>query len=149
MIADGQEFFGVECSGQLKVLTQVGAKAAHLHTNHCFDPVLRSRERVPRTSSTFDRLNMATTLYVQQRPSDLDGLWHLLGSHEGRPRSICSHLEELARPSELGGDPSASKTCGRLAMELATGRMRLASGCSDGEAPLDISVNRAVQARPV
>ncbi|HET6584446.1 MAG TPA: C45 family peptidase, partial [Nannocystaceae bacterium] len=66
MIADGNEFFGVECSGQLKVLTQVGGKAAHLHTNHCFDPVLRTRESVARVSSTFDRLDMATTLYVQQ-----------------------------------------------------------------------------------
>src|SRR4029453_1874939 len=66
MIADGREFFGVECSGQLKVLTQVGARAAHLHTNHCFDPVLRARERVGPTSTTFERLNMATTLYAQQ-----------------------------------------------------------------------------------
>ena len=41
MLADGREFFGVECSAQLQVLTQVGAGAAHLHTNHCFDPVLR------------------------------------------------------------------------------------------------------------
>jgi len=133
MIADGRDFFGVECSGELKVLTQVGAKAAHLHTNHCFDPVLRSRENVARESSTFDRLNMATTLYVQQRPHDLDGLWRLLGSHDGRPRSICSHLDEL------GEVPGAARTCGRLAMELATGRMRVASGCSDGEAPVEVT----------
>ncbi len=137
MIADGSDFFGVECSGELKVLTQVGAKAAHLHTNHCFDPVLRAREAVPKVSSTFDRLNMATTLYVQQRPDDLQGLWRLLASHDGRPRSICSHLDEAR------GDPSASKTCGRLAMELATGRMRLASGCSDGESPVEITLSRA------
>jgi isopenicillin-N N-acyltransferase like protein len=137
MIADGREFFGVECSGELKVLTQIGAKAAHLHTNHCFDPVLRGREAVPRVSSTFQRLDVATTLYVQQRPDDLDGLWRLLASHDGRPRSICSHLDEAR------GDPSASKTCGRLAMELATGRMRVASGCSEGESPVEITLARA------
>jgi isopenicillin-N N-acyltransferase like protein len=141
MIADGDEFFGVECSGQLKVLTQVGAKAAHLHTNHCFDPVLRMRENVARASSTFDRLNMATTLYVQQRPTDLDGLWRLLASHDGRPRSICSHLDEER------GDASASKTCGRLAMELATGRIRLARGCSDAEQqerPVEVRIDPSV-----
>lgn len=140
MIADGADFFGVECSGELKVLTQVGAKAAHLHTNHCFDPVLRTREAVPKVSSTFERLNMATTLYVQQRPEGLDGLWRLLASHDGRPRSICSHLDHL---DHARGDPSGSKTCGRLAMELATGRIRMASGCSDGESPVEITRSRA------
>jgi isopenicillin-N N-acyltransferase-like protein len=138
VIADGRDFFGVECSGELKVLTQVGAKAAHLHTNHCFDPVLRAREQVPRASSTFERLNTATTLYLQQRPRDLESLWALLASHAGRPRSICSHLDEV------DGDPRAEKTCGRLAMEPLAGRVRVASGCSDGEVPLDLSLDRSV-----
>ena len=35
-IADGRDFFGYETSGRRK-----GPRAAHLHTNHCFDPVLR------------------------------------------------------------------------------------------------------------
>ena len=134
MIADGREFFGVECSARIKVLTQVGARAAHLHTNHCFDPVLRSHENVARASTTFDRLNMATTLYVQQRPTDLDGLWRLLGSHDGHPRGICSHLDEI------DGDPTRSKTCGRLAMELWSGRMRAAAGCSRDEQTVELRV---------
>lgn len=137
MIADGADFFGVECSGELKVLTQVGARAAHLHTNHCFDPVLRTRERVPAGSTTHARLDVASTLYVQQRPRDLDGLWTLLGSHEGYPRSICSHKVEL------GDDPSASKTCGRLAMQPSAGRMRVAAGCSKDDAPVDLQLARA------
>ncbi|MFO0637215.1 MAG: C45 family peptidase [Nannocystaceae bacterium] len=69
MIADGRAFFGVECSGELKVLTQVGPKAAHLHTNHCFDPVLRGRERLVPGTTSFARLDMATTLYAQQQPA--------------------------------------------------------------------------------
>ncbi|MBC8074278.1 MAG: hypothetical protein IAG13_38520 [Deltaproteobacteria bacterium] len=138
MIADGNDFFGVESSGELKVLTQVGARAAHLHTNHCFDPVLRTRERVPAGSTSFARLDMASTLYVQQRPRDIDGLWALLGSHEGYPRSICSHQHELDR------NPSSSKTCGRLVMEPTSGRMRAAAGCSREGEPVDVQLARSV-----
>jgi isopenicillin-N N-acyltransferase like protein len=132
MIADGQRFHGVECSGELEVLTQKGARAAHLHTNHCFDPVLRQRERVPARSSTFNRLNMATTLYAQQRPTTFEALWALLGSHDGHPRSICSHL------SEQEGDLSHSATCGRMLMRPLDGVMRVARGCSRTGRSLDL-----------
>lgn len=134
MIADGHAFYGVECSGAHKVLTQSGPKAAHLHTNHCFDPVLRTCEAVPRVTTTFARLNMATTLYAQQRPRDLEGLWSLLGSHDGEPRSICTHVD--------GDDPSASRTCARIAMLPAQGRMRVALGCSREGEPLELRLDR-------
>jgi isopenicillin-N N-acyltransferase like protein len=128
MIADGERFYGVECSGELAVLTQKGARAAHLHTNHCFDPVLRQRERVSPRSSTFHRLNMATTLYAQQRPTTFEALWALLGSHDGEPRSICSHLTDTC------DDPAAPVTCGRILMRPADRALRVAWGCSrDGE----------------
>jgi isopenicillin-N N-acyltransferase-like protein len=114
----------VECSGELKVLTQLGPRAAHLHTNHCFDPVLRQRETISRRSSTFDRLNMATTLYAQHRPRTPEALWDLLGSHDGYPRSICSHLDVAY------GDPAASKTCARLLMVPTAGEIWASAGCS-------------------
>jgi isopenicillin-N N-acyltransferase-like protein len=134
MIADGTDFFGVETSGELKVLTQVGPKAAHVHTNHCFDPVLRGRENVARDTSSFARLDMATTLYLQQRPRDLDGVWAILGNHDGHPRSICSHVDTVR------GDPSASRTCARMAMELWSGRVRVAPGCSTDDRPLELGL---------
>jgi len=135
MIADGREFFGVETSGELKVLTQVGPKAAHVHTNHCFDPVLRSRESVSRDTTSFFRLDMATTLYLQERPRDLAGVWSLLGNHDGHPRSICSHVDTVR------GDPGASRTCARLAMELWSGRVRVAPGCSADDRPLELHLD--------
>ncbi len=135
-IADGRDFFGYETSGQLKVLTQTGPRAAHLHTNHCFDPVLRQREAVPRGSTTFGRLNMATTLYAQQRPSTFDELWSLLGSHDGRPHSICTHQDEVH------GDDTYSRTCGRVAVRLRTGEMRVARGCSERDAGIDLKMTR-------
>lgn len=124
MLADGRDFFGVETSGKLKVVTQHGARAAHLHTNHCFDPVLRRHEAVPKTSTSFRRMELATTLYVQQRPKDAAGLWAMLSSHDGFPRSVCSHVAD-----DASGDPSASRTCGRMIMALATGDVLAGGGC--------------------
>ncbi len=136
-LADGRDFFGYETSGQLKVLTQTGARAAHLHTNHCFDPVLRQREAVPRGSTSFGRLNMATTLYAQHRPSTLDELWSLLGSHEGTAGTqLCTHQDEVHE------DDSYSRTCGRIAMRLRTGEVRAARGCSKRDAGLDLRLDR-------
>jgi len=136
-LADGRDFFGYETSGELKVLTQSGPRAAHLHTNHCFDPVLRQREAVPRGSTSFGRLNLATTLYAQHRPSTLDELWTLLGSHEGMPGTqLCTHQDEVT------GDDSYSRTCGRIAMRLQSGEVRVARGCSKRDAGLDVRLGR-------
>lgn len=136
MLADGREFFGIETSGALKVVTQNGARAAHLHTNHCFDPVLRKREAVPRASTSFRRMELATTLYVQQRPQTARGLWDLLSSHEGHPRSICSHV------GGEGEGPSASRTCGLLVMNLSAGRVLVGRGCGQASAPTELSLTR-------
>jgi isopenicillin-N N-acyltransferase-like protein len=97
MMADGREFFGVETSGKQKVVTQVGARAAHLHTNHCFDPVLRRCERVPRSArlSAHRAGDDAVRAAAAARPA---GLWTLLASHEGYPRSLCSHVGDEWRP---------------------------------------------------
>ena len=136
MMADGRAFFGVETSGQLKVVTQISAGAAHLHTNHCFDPVLRRRERVPRVSTTFRRFELASTLYVQQRPHDVAGVWAFLASHEGFPRSLCSHVDDAS------GDPSASRTCGLMVMQLAGGAVLAGAGCGQEAPPLRVTLGR-------
>jgi isopenicillin-N N-acyltransferase-like protein len=134
MMGDGRVFFGVETSGKQKVVTQVGARAAHLHTNHCFDPVLRKCERVPAVSTTFRRLEIASTLFVQQRPHDLEGIWTLLSSHDGYPKSLCSHIDE--------GDPSAAKTCGRMVLQLSTGEVWSSAGCGQQNPPRRLQLSR-------
>jgi len=136
MIADGRSFYGVECSARRKVVTQRGAKASFLHTNHCFDPSLRRAEKVSPASTTFRRMDLASTLFVQLRPRTIEDLWALLSSHEGYPRSICSHVDDA------GGDPSASRTCGGIAMALCGGRVRAAAGCLAGAVPIDTRVRR-------
>ncbi|MCA9659398.1 MAG: hypothetical protein KC486_13715 [Myxococcales bacterium] len=136
MIADGRDFYGVETSGAHKVLTQIGARATHIHTNHCFDPVLRQVEKVSPISTTFRRLEIASTLYVQQRPRTARDLWDFLCSHEGYPRSICSHVDDER------GDPSASRTCGRMVMDLASGEVLASRGCGQTNPPEVFTLDR-------
>ncbi len=68
-IVDAQNFSGMECAGGQVVRTQKGARTAHLHANHAFDPVLRAGERVVAASTSFDRTIDATTIYAQTRPA--------------------------------------------------------------------------------
>lgn len=69
MLADGRVFYGFEQLGDARILTRVGPKTGHVHANHCFDPSLRQREAIPRSAASFRRLELASTLYVQQRPA--------------------------------------------------------------------------------
>jgi hypothetical protein len=69
MLADGRVFFGIEQLGAERILTRVGPKTGHVHANHCFDPSLRQREATPRSAASFRRLELASTIYVQRRPT--------------------------------------------------------------------------------
>lgn len=134
VLADGHDYYGVEASAELKVLTQLGPRAAHLHTNHCFDPVLRRREAVRRGSTTFHRLNLVTTLYAQARPRDAEGLWSLLHTRDGSPGS------PLVDPPEPRGEATA--TCAVIVMRLRDGWMRVVRGGAHRSPPLELHVGR-------
>lgn len=138
MIADGRDFYGVETSGELEVLTQTGPRAAHLHTNHCFDPVLRKREAVPAASTTFHRLNHATTIYAQARPVTADALWDLFHGHDGGRGTLCIHPASDGESS----DPDATITCAVLSMRLRDGGIRVVQGCAARDEPVELSVQR-------
>lgn len=134
VLADGHDYYGVETSGELQVLTQLGPRAAHLHTNHCFDPVLRRREAVPRASTTFHRLNLATTIYAQQRPRDAEGLWSLLHTRDGTPGSLC--IDPRA------DEASAPATCAVIVMRLHDGWVRVVRGGEHRQPALELQVGR-------
>lgn len=136
MIADGTEFFGIETTGQHKVVTQRGPKTAHVHTNHCFDPKLRQYERVSPASTTFRRIELASTMYVQQQPETAREVYAFLSSHEGHPRSLCSHVDDES------GDPSASKTCGLMIMNLVGGTVLAKRGCGQIGEPSVVQMQR-------
>jgi len=78
MLADPGNYLGIEATPKIVVVTQRGAKASHIHTDHAFDPVIRKDERVRAGSDTFARMNATTTIFAQRRPHDADTLLAML-----------------------------------------------------------------------
>lgn len=112
LLADGRGLFGLEQLDAQTVLTRVSPKTGHVHANHCFDPALRQREGQPRSADSFRRMELASTLYVQQRPSTAE--------------QVLAFLAEV----ELASFPHAPEQRATLhfAHELASGRSWLRRG---------------------
>jgi hypothetical protein len=106
MLADGQNFLGIEQLGDARLLTRVGHKTGHVHANHCFDPSLRQREALPRSAPSFRRLELASTIYVQTRPATAEAVLAFFDEVE-----VAAFPDAEARASTL------------LAVEIATGRV--------------------------
>jgi isopenicillin-N N-acyltransferase-like protein len=49
-------------------------------------------------------------------------LWERLGSHEGYPKSVCTHMATPEKPHKM-------RTCGALAMDLRERTLLAAPGC--------------------
>jgi len=105
MLADGQNFLGFEQLGGERLLTRVGHKTGHVHANHCFDPSLRQREALPRSAPSFRRLELATTIYVQKRPTTAE--------------AVLAFFDEVEAAAFADAEARASTL---LAVELLTGR---------------------------
>lgn len=129
LIADPGAVFNVETTGRLQRLTHDDPARPYFHTNHYTHPDLLPRELPPHPASTtrdrWDRLAAASA------PASLEEAWALLGSHDGHPRSICSHMK--------GDDPSAARTCGALLCDLVGRRMLVAQGCVHDAPHLEVS----------
>lgn len=136
VLADREQFLALENSTTQTVLTQKGAKAAHLHTNHSFDPVLRQTEAIPRSSTTFARINTASTIYAQQRPASADALWALLHEHGAGPGSLCSH-----GGTQAPQDQPVTAAIG--VFSLAPAQLRIAAGCERRGRPVSLDVGAA------
>jgi hypothetical protein len=106
LLADGRGLFGIEQLDAQCVLTRVSPKTGHVHANHCFDPALRQREGLPRSADSFRRMELASTLYVQQRPSTAERVLEFL-----------AEVEQASFPSA----PERRATL-HFAHELASGR---------------------------
>jgi hypothetical protein len=105
MLADGRAFFGFEQLGGERILTRIGRKVGHVHTNHCFDPSLRQREARPRSPLSFRRLELASTIYVQRRPASAEAM-----------------LEFFAEVEEAAFEDPETRALTQWAVELETGR---------------------------
>jgi len=111
LVSDGEALFGLESDGPTLVLTRKGARTAHTHTDHFFDPVLRRHELRSDEASTYRRTELSTSVYVQRRPTQPHQVWDFL-----------SELDELRGAS---GDEARDRSTVNL-----FGRSALWVGCA-------------------
>jgi isopenicillin-N N-acyltransferase-like protein len=133
LLADGDVALGVETSGARKA-TVFRARwaetpgAAFVHTNHCHGAPTEAVSWVAPTSTTRERYAWLTASLAAAQVTGPPDLWRRLGTHDGYPRSVCTHLA-------TAGAPHAMKTCGGLLMELRPRRLHATPGCLHGATP--------------
>lgn len=127
-VADAHQAFSIECSGTRKVelpeTPTASGGAYRLHTNHCLDGGLQSLEALSPASTTHERFELASAMIQNEFPSSAEDMWALLSSHEGHPRSICSHVDDGL------GDPSVSRSCGAVVLDPLRRELWSRRGCA-------------------
>jgi isopenicillin-N N-acyltransferase-like protein len=133
-VADSNRAFGIETSGQLVELwseldmTRVGS--AFHHENHCLGTEVAKVSSIGATSTTLERHAYLETSLRQKPMTSGADLWTRLGSHDGFPRSVCTHL---STPES----PHAMLTCAGILMNLTQKRIWARAGCLHGESPTE------------
>lgn len=134
MIADDGHFVGIETAGRVKAVTQTGARATHVHTNHYFDPELLAHERLGPGSASHRRLDLATKLVDRYGPTTMKGVWEMLAGSKKRRRGLCVPGDD-ARPER-------PRTCGLIAMDLRGRSILVARGGGRGSPPENLHLGR-------
>jgi isopenicillin-N N-acyltransferase-like protein len=131
-VADRSRAFGIEASGTRRKLmweTEVRhASASYCHANHCLDPEIEARSKVPATSTTYERQQWLEQDLNREPVRDLDDAWRRLGNTDGWPKSVCTNM---ATPET----PHGVATCGAIAMNLETGELYVQQGFIHNVAP--------------
>lgn len=135
LVADPTAVYNVETTGRQYRLTHSDRTLPYWHTNHYRHPDLLPLEAtLSKASTTRERFAVLNQAFEAAPPQSIAEVWRLLGSHEGHPRSICSHV------AAGGGDPSASKTCGGVVLDLARRRVLAHRGCLNGFDPVEVEL---------
>lgn len=127
LVASEKRGYGVETSGVLKsvVFEAEWAKsgpASYVHTNHCVGEEVGRVSSIAPTSTTLERYAWLTKSVAERPVERAMDLFSRLGSHEGYPRSVCTHLASEAAPH-------AMLTCAGIVMDLSARRLWAAAGC--------------------
>jgi len=77
-VADRTAAFAIEASGTRRKQVFAGG-ASYCHTNHCFDPDVAARSKVPATSTTHDRMHWLERDLARAPVRDLADVWQRLG----------------------------------------------------------------------
>jgi isopenicillin-N N-acyltransferase-like protein len=135
LVADARRAYGIETSGRL---AEVWAEAdlsrpgsGFHHENHCLGRKVAQVSSIAETSTTLER-HAWIDASLRARPiAGLRDLWERLGSHDGYPRSVCTHLASAS-------SPHAMLTCAGIAMCLNERRIWAAAGCLHGKVPIEL-----------
>lgn len=131
LFADAHRVYGVETSGTRKHVVldrRFDQPVTYHHTNHCLSPEIGAVSNVAPTSTSHERF---TWLDASLRAAPLAGrrdLWARLGSHDGYPRSLCTHLADAE-------NPHAMKTCGAVVIDPRRRELWAHQGCVHGAEP--------------
>ncbi|GAB4196896.1 MAG: C45 family autoproteolytic acyltransferase/hydolase [Sandaracinaceae bacterium] len=132
LVADARRAYGIETSG---TLAEVWAEAdltrpgtGFHHENHCLGTVVAKVSSISPVSTTLARHAFLEASLSAHSIESGEDLWMRLGSHEGFPRSVCTHLA-----SETS--PHAMLTCAGLLLDLGRRRVLAHPGCIHGVTP--------------
>ncbi|MCB9709370.1 MAG: hypothetical protein H6714_11330 [Myxococcales bacterium] len=122
IVASEKFVYGIETSGSLKRIVYNGFPETYLHTNHCLDDEVSARTSLVSEGTSQERYDLMNRHLKDAPIRNINDMWRHLGSHDGYPRSICSHIASPAQPH-------ASRTCGAIVMELSSAQAWAAHGC--------------------
>lgn len=136
LIASATRAYGVETSGVLKGVvfdSRWERDEAFVHTNHCVGAEVAAVSSVAPTSTTRERYAWLAQSLAERPLAGAMDLFARLGSHEGYPRSVCTHLASEA-------EPHAMQTCAGIVMDLGARRLFAAPGCIHGVIPTELDL---------
>ncbi len=126
LVADASRAYGIETSGTRSEvwseadLTQPG-RGFH-HENHCLGTIVKEVSSVSPVSTTLERFAFLDRSIAERPIESGADLWSRLGSHEGYPRSVCTHLASTEHPH-------AMLTCAGLLLDLGRRVVHAHPGC--------------------
>ena len=128
LVATDRSAYGIETSGQKEKVVFSGEAAFFVHTNHCVDDEMAAVNAVSSESTTHLRYETLCESLGTSAVADRADLWRRLGSHDGYPRSVCTHAASPEAPHKM-------RTCGGLIMDLRAKNLWATAGCMNEARP--------------
>ncbi|MFK7985206.1 MAG: C45 family autoproteolytic acyltransferase/hydrolase [Sandaracinaceae bacterium] len=141
LFGDGQHGCAVETSGERKATTfevrwDDTPDAAYAHTNHCLDEGIGEVSWVSEWSTSYERFAWIEKSLGESPLSGNADMWSRLGSHDGYPASLCTHLATEEAPHKM-------KTCGAITMDLRQRTLHAVKGCANDVSPAVFGFEKA------
>lgn len=140
LVADARRAIGIETSGLLSdawmELDMTHAGVAFHHENHCLGSRVGAVSSISPISTTLERHAWIEESLRKAPILDRADLWARLGSHDGYPRSICTHLASAEHPH-------AMQTCAGIVMNLTERRIWGVAGCVHDGTPVELRFDGA------